>query len=1202
MITVSEQRFQDELDAVSREPINLAIFKLSSGDLHLSDQTIAIDGTNYEPWVVSWGTLNDNVSYNNFLGDGGALKSRQWDLSLSYNSKSSEIINEMDIEGDIDNLYVHLYQTFRLPDGTILAPELLDIFIIRNGFSLTEVNKVCKFNLDSDIMYSNPYIVEQFSDRVRPYILGNAEKIELIDMQSAPFTSFVNDVAYDELGEIGIVNGIGFLAGANYILVDNEYIEYDWITASKINITERACFNTLAAPHRSQSHIFQRGSEFEYEVSRGSLLNMDNLQFLASDGLYYPYIGDYSVDTTSDPTTVSFPERKPWSQITGIDGIPYTVQKDFYGTSVDGVGVVDSNEIFKVTGDWQLTNGLYRTIEHYTDWAYPAGFLPAMNDSSHNPMWVEYEGSVGEDTLLKVMSLWYGYEPVGDYGYRSVTLSGGALDDLAPVMPYTVSTSSEFLHTVPTGSTSDDLLTSILSMWIVDSYAQYIKFQVNIYFAVSNDDGLSFGSYFNVFTGNVNHLVSAWKPITSLAAYTYIQGIPTNFQKGQYIKVKFEIVIEQQAYSGEDPLGAAELRISSAYQPADYWNSGASFDVSYLTTEMQNDISYADVTFNRDLSHLGTFNSVQIGVSGTGVNVSIDEFGNDDVEDVGLGKWEVRFDPNDTDIQLGWGQIYHNQEDVILESLSNVTSWQELYDTVIRVKSELLQWESSDTGRFGMNFSTGLAFVINYTSVSPDGEFYEYITELSIDCDAVLVESTPPMILLDIMQNHSEIGEYVDVEQFLERHELYKSNNYYLNGMIEGDLRLHDFLKVIFKEGLCRFKYNQGKIQIYDVFHDRSWKIDKEITDDQIRLQSKKRELLTTENVSNKIQINYNKDNYKNEFDTDYKTDDETSITKRGTFEFNEDYSLIDSTATAELIGDFILEQRKVPLRKHSFDMFLAGYVHERGDIIVHPSVTHDITLTKIVNITRIFGQGKTQTINLYKIQGISKVFVDMSQFNHNDLLGIQGGNEINDEYYHVDATTYDSILAQVIAFPLLAANVDVLNIDMGVAQSDITQLQSDVGDLGGDSSRIDVLEIDMTTAQGDIIQLESDVSGLTGDSTRIDVLEIEMDDVQSDILSLESTVATDSTRIDSLETDMTTSQGDIIALESATALNTTHRTSDGIDHTFIDQDVRTTADPSFNALTLTDNLTVEGKIESAGGVYSAGIEWTARDADADLS
>lgn len=67
------------------------------------------------------------------------------------------------------------------------------------------------------------------------------------------------------------------------------------------------------------------------------------------------------------------------------------------------------------------------------------------------------------------------------------------------------------------------------------------------------------------------------------------------------------------------------------------------------------------------------------------------------------------------------------------------------------------------------------------------------------------------------------------------------------------------------------------------------------------------------------------------------------------------------------------------------------------------------------------------------------------------------------------------------------------------------------------------------------------------------------------------------------------TQEVDLDTIESDTALNSTHRTSDGTDHTYIDQDVTTTATPTFAGI-ITDGL-VDGRDVSVDGLKLDGIE-----------
>ena len=68
----------------------------------------------------------------------------------------------------------------------------------------------------------------------------------------------------------------------------------------------------------------------------------------------------------------------------------------------------------------------------------------------------------------------------------------------------------------------------------------------------------------------------------------------------------------------------------------------------------------------------------------------------------------------------------------------------------------------------------------------------------------------------------------------------------------------------------------------------------------------------------------------------------------------------------------------------------------------------------------------------------------------------------------------------------------------------------------------------------------------------------------------------------------------DLDTIESDTAANNTHRTSDGSDHTYIDQDVTTTATPTFAGVVTGGN--VDGRDVSVDGAKLDGIEPNAKD------
>jgi hypothetical protein len=82
-------------------------------------------------------------------------------------------------------------------------------------------------------------------------------------------------------------------------------------------------------------------------------------------------------------------------------------------------------------------------------------------------------------------------------------------------------------------------------------------------------------------------------------------------------------------------------------------------------------------------------------------------------------------------------------------------------------------------------------------------------------------------------------------------------------------------------------------------------------------------------------------------------------------------------------------------------------------------------------------------------------------------------------------------------------------------------------------------------------------------------------------------------TTMDSIDTQMKANEDDIDTNDTATALNTTHRTSNGSDHSFIDQDVTSGSTPTFTGTNITAAATATALVSnptdcSAGNLANA--------------
>lgn len=129
--------------------------------------------------------------------------------------------------------------------------------------------------------------------------------------------------------------------------------------------------------------------------------------------------------------------------------------------------------------------------------------------------------------------------------------------------------------------------------------------------------------------------------------------------------------------------------------------------------------------------------------------------------------------------------------------------------------------------------------------------------------------------------------------------------------------------------------------------------------------------------------------------------------------------------------------------------------------------------------------------------------------------------------------------------------------------ETDITNLEASTSTLEGYifdlwvstsnlEGRVDALEISTSTLEGYIFDLWTSTSAL---ESRIDTAEIDITNLETSTSTLEGYIF-----------DLWVSTSN---LETAVDLNTIHRTSDGSDHSFIDQDVTQTGTPSFLEITV---------------------------------
>lgn len=1258
--------FQSKLDSTINYPVNLAVLYLDTTTLYLSDIPIILDTTGFEgvefkPQIESWNELDDNVQYDtDFIGDTGTLQSRTAELDLIYNSDSAPIFEDIFRRNiKINKKKLHLYQQFL---NSTEPPVLMDIFSCTSKVEYIEKEMKFTIELDSVIMDSDPLLQEPLEGKSLKGVQGRVDYIPLKDNQSSPVSEITQDLTSTYTGLVTISNGIGFL-DSDYILLNNEYIRYSSISATTIYIEERGCSfeseNLYSEPenHISGSKFFQKGAVFEYDVCRGPLATVDSLRVLGTDNNYYDYAGDSTIVYDTDPVKVLFSNRKPQLVREAVGGPTVAKRDHLHFNSYDnGDDVINPNGSIVSGGEFQLQNVQATEIGTvYTKQrpSWKTDFLPAQY--SH----LETEGDVGFSENSASLSIYPVQDPPYN-GQKAATLYGSHIDSYYGYgsLPVTLSSTA---RVIPYSGISN-IFNRTIYLGFDEAFAQYMNFTLNIYLAVSTDGGSTYGDYINIFTRDLNYISSSYSDITELKDQLFQLNLyPTYLSSpSDYIKVKFETVVTDYnpAYS------AASLGINTLGEGPDalYFNQGAMDKVSYSDTldEIVPETKTFYVNFDKDLSYLGEFTSARLL---SYMNAPLDE----DYDSTTLLYYQ-----NNDEWNLYYSNVFDSGEvKVFSEILSDITSQENLRD--LRLKYEYIPDPDAPQPAPGETETCTLTvgvprILLSYDGYNLDESNYQYADNLTVRGTSNLYPVTPPDLIKDITLNKSDIGAYLDTTNFDERSYIYDYFGYYMNGLVDDDIHYHEALKLIMTEGLCRLRYNQGKIQCYDLYKYLDQTIDYEYPENIVDMKSRNQYDLTDRKIANNIVINYNKDNLKNVYNGVYTGSDTTSISSNGRVDFNKDYNFITTEAAAQQISNFILAQRYDYIFGSEFESYLHSYRIEKGDtlIVEYKGGQQQI---KVQNVLRVFQSGVNEEINIFKIQGIQRYIATMGDQKHNDSQDKQGG--MTGQYYHLTQSQYEawrdnltSILSHVsdttsnphevtktqiglgnvdntsdVNKPISTATQTALDAKLDATaadqiQSDVTTLQNDVSQLQSDmtiaQSDITTLKSDSTTLQGNVSQLQSDMTVVQSDIINLDtntdlqkvynnsshpelVLDSDKsnaglsinDDataISGNLFEIQNNTGSskyfevDSSEIKAYETTLNPLQDSTsttlhyhdsdrdrsnhsgtqtastisdfdteVSNNSDVSANTTHRTSNGSDHTYIDQNVTSGSSPTFN-------------------------------------
>jgi hypothetical protein len=254
----------------------------------------------------------------------------------------------------------------------------------------------------------------------------------------------------------------------------------------------------------------------------------------------------------------------------------------------------------------------------------------------------------------------------------------------------------------------------------------------------------------------------------------------------------------------------------------------------------------------------------------------------------------------------------------------------------------------------------------------PDEERIAYAEVVTVDAVAIGGENrTPPSLIRDMITNFSPYGEYIDHASFDRGHVRYDASRYYLNGVMDSHARLHDALRLIFKNGMCRLDYSMGKIRFIGYHDEDDPKIDFAVYDPVLRSRVISEQPIST--LKNSITVYSSKD--LSQENAVYKSsvllEDAESIARYERQELVLQMTLIYDDNVARLIADRKLRMMKQPSIVYRFEVLLdVGFFMQKCDrALLRHFVDPNLLVEGVVMaISRRYGQGKNGTINKFTV------------------------------------------------------------------------------------------------------------------------------------------------------------------------------------------------------------------------------------------
>ena len=945
--------FRAAMESDSRSPRQLAIFDFPiAGHKLLSDQLQPTFGT-YEPLIIEWGDLVDMAGGDPQKDQAGEIRQ----MSITIWNGGDEPFSDLFLVEQPENVLVHVYQWF---DGLAVEDAtLIDTFVVQDPIEYDESSTLLKLDLVSlSMRYDNPigevittanYPLAAPEDigKEIPVILGTPGEVPTFKIQVTPIATLDGSILEDTetITVKESLDDLGFPA-IGRLEINEEYVIYQSRTEFTLTDLTRGAHQSEATEHITGVSV-SLVSYRVFGICKGPINAVNNVY--VAGNLADP--ADYEINRFADPAIVFF------------DGAPKAVS---YATGATFLEMMfdDTNAENTAFQAWAAYEGEENLAARLTE----TESLLSVRQVTVNPD----RGEIVKAFLA--VEHWEDGSFLNDYAEISIEGIGvvGRLSRPSPEQTITIDAEVDIDHSHSHNISGEHTHTfedpAIQLNDPTHGHSTTITIDTLYYPAQATNKTYytSYGSWTKLDTFHFEFSPMSWDsgtfsisisiPFVTLEITLYVGRL----SYGSYTVPTFKNTVWKGRLTST---GTYNIGIGKSPAPDDLLivlinGYGGAYGASAFVGEMTfTAIRGADIA----PSPTGTY----VDVTQSGVNKIATDKATDDVQDLITDNIII-------------SDIASDAASSTIVNLFDITSAVDFDWSWFTDRDITIEYIGTDDQR--KIYIRHMFFDVEYRKK-------EIIFSDDVTCEPVgliddssgTITGTPRKLITrpDEVRKYILINAgglsagYIDSNSFDAAGNSYTGLSYAFDGVLDGGLTVRDVEKKLAFQCRSRWFWNEGKAKIMLRNKVANMSAVKFLAQDDLQLRSIKAKRQRVTDISNVIDLQYNKD----WTDTDQKPfikiasgSDIDSIALNGNYEHRDKWAFdcVANDAMAADLLDYYLDTQATPSTFYTFNVYLSQFDLEKGDVIGLSSPFGKLikALMEIKSVDRSFGSGRSKTIN----------------------------------------------------------------------------------------------------------------------------------------------------------------------------------------------------------------------------------------------